>query len=251
MESGKPVVGIISRHQESPSGWCTARSIKRRKYFEAVKAAGGAPVMITGRGGEKAVLAAYRRIDALLIPGGPDVDPPEFGEALQPGMNVEVDKEQDWIDLLLARVALADDVPVMGICRGIQVLNVAAGGTLYQDIPGQIAGALDHFTPDGGDVSAVRHDINVLPGTLLARLAGKEPMGVNSSHHQSVKVVAPGFVASGRTSDGVIETIEAIERPGNRFVLGVQWHPERRWRFDPRALALFTGFVEAARAAAR
>ena len=164
----------------------------------------------------------------MLLTGGVDVNPSEYGDATcHP--TVEVDPVRDRYELALARAALDRDLPLLAICRGAQVLNVAAGGTLVQDIPSERPSPLRHTLDTTKD--AIAHDVTVAPGTRLASLlegdATGAPVAVNSRHHQSVRDLAPAFVVSATAPDGIIE---AIEKPDATFCVGVQWHPENFWR---------------------
>lgn len=181
--------------------------------------------------------------DGVLLTGGVDVEPSEYGEAAHP--TVETDPVRDAYELALTREALARDLPVLAICRGAQVLNVAAGGTLVQDIPSARPGALPHQIEH--PASAVAHDVQVPEGTCLARLLDRRlghdrTVAVNSRHHQSIKDTAPGFVVAAMAPDGIVE---AIEKPAARFCVGVQWHPENFWQTG-EFRELFEGLTEAA-----
>ena len=182
-------------------------------------------------------------LDALVLTGGGDVDPQHYGEAPHPTFS-PAEPGRDAFELALARAALDRGMPLLAICRGVQVLNVAAGGSLVQDIETQVPGALVHrveTTP-----SAIAHEVWVATGSALARLLADRIEGdallVNSRHHQAVKQLAPGFVASATAPDGVIE---AIERPDLPFCVGVQWHPENFWRTG-EFRALFEGLLKQA-----
>ena len=183
--------------------------------------------------------------DGLMLTGGVDVDPALYGDT-ERHPTVETDPARDAYELPLARVALDHGLPLLAICRGAQVLNVAAGGTLIQDIPDLLPGTLVHSKMEPRN--AMAHDVTVAPNSCLAalladRMRDAGTVAVNSRHHQSVKVVAPGFVISATAPDGVVE---AIERSAAPFCLGVQWHPENFWstgEFQP----LFDGLVAAAR----
>jgi putative glutamine amidotransferase len=188
---------------------------------------------------------ALSACDGLLLTGGPDVDPATYGET-ERHPTVEVDPARDAYELELARHALAGRLPLFGICRGAQVLNVAAGGTLFQDLSSQHPEPLLHTL--AASKTAMAHDIAVSPTSCLAVLMHAEldsqgRIAVNSRHHQSVKDLAPGFLASATGPDGVIE---AIENPAAPFCVGVQWHPENFWRTG-KFSALFAGLIEAAR----
>jgi putative glutamine amidotransferase len=180
-----------------------------------------------------------------MLTGGGDVDPALFGEA--PHSTFEAaEPGRDTFEIDLARAAIEARVPLLAICRGMQALNVAMSGTLVQDIPTQIAGALNHSVREPR--FAIAHEVWVTKGSVLWTLMQDKLDGetcqVNSRHHQSVKRVAPGFEVSATAPDGVIE---AFERPGTVFCVGVQWHPENFWRtgeFRP----LFEGFIRAASA---
>lgn len=185
-------------------------------------------------------------IDGLLLTGGEDVAPARYGEAPHPSV-VDVDPARDEFELALVGEARRRDLPILAICRGIQMLNVACGGTLVQDIPSEIAGALEHFwTVPPHKPYDLAHEVWVDKDTLLARLmrerlSDTDACEANSRHHQAVKKLADRFRVSATAPDGVIE---AIEDPSARFCLGVQWHPENFWRtgeFRP----LFEGFLEA------
>jgi putative glutamine amidotransferase len=188
---------------------------------------------------------AVEGLDGLLLTGGEDVAPERYGQARQPTV-VDVNEARDQFEVELVGEARRRGLPILAICRGIQLLNVACGGTLVQDIPSQIASTLDHTVSTPKD--AVAHRVQVMPDTLLDRalarhVGGDGSCAVNSRHHQSADAVAPGFVVSAVAPDGVIE---AIERPASAFCLGVQWHPENFWRtreFQP----LFEAFVAACR----
>jgi putative glutamine amidotransferase len=189
--------------------------------------------------------AVVETCDAVLLTGGVDVDPREYGDA-ERHPSIEVDPARDKYELALARAALERDVPMLAICRGAQVLNVAAGGTLIQDLPTALPSEVEHtiYKPR----NAIAHDVIVAPDTRLAGLldAGSGPehrVPVNSRHHQSVKEVAPAFVVSATAPDGIIE---AIEKPSAAFCIGIQWHPENFWRTGEFA-QLFDGLIEAAR----
>jgi putative glutamine amidotransferase len=189
--------------------------------------------------------AALDDCDGVLLTGGPDVDPAEYGQT-ERHPTVELDPARDAYELALARQALARDLPVLAICRGAQVLNVAAGGTLVQDLPSHRPASLQHSVVE--PAHAVAHDVRVRPDTCLAhllapRLTSDSRLAVNSRHHQSVDAPAPGFLVSATAPDG---TVEAIERPDARFCVGVQWHPENFWRTGEFA-TLFDGLAEAAR----
>jgi putative glutamine amidotransferase len=185
--------------------------------------------------------------DGVLLTGGADVDPVQYGEA-ERHPSVELAPARDDYELALAREALSRDLPLLAICRGAQVLNVAAGGTLIQDIPSQHPTTLAHTLEQP---TAIAHNVHVVPDTCLAVLvappgAADRPLAVNSRHHQSVKDPAPGFIVSATAPDGVVE---AIEKPDARFCLGVQWHPENFWQTGEFA-SLFDALVAAARAKA-
>jgi putative glutamine amidotransferase len=183
--------------------------------------------------------------DGVLLTGGADVDPVEYGDETRHA-TLDLDPVRDRYELAIARAALDRDLPLFGICRGAQVLNVAAGGTLIQDIPSEQPTDLTHVVPQ--PKNAMVHDIAVAPSSCLAvllapRLSAGGVVSVNSRHHQSVLAVAPGFVISATAPDGVVE---AIEKPDARFCLGVQWHPENFWRTGEFA-SLFDALVAEAR----
>jgi putative glutamine amidotransferase len=192
------------------------------------------------------VADAIADIDGLLLTGGEDVAPERYGEPRHPSV-VDVNPARDEFEIALLTEARRRDLPVLAICRGIQVLDVACGGTLVQDIPTQVPGALEHRLPvPPHEAYSLAHEVWIDRGTLLARLmrerlSDSDTCDTNSRHHQAIKAVAAGFVVSATAPDGVIE---AIEDPAARFCLGVQWHPENFWRtgeFRP----IFEGFVEA------
>ena len=192
--------------------------------------------------------AAWRRIydglDGLLLPGGVDVDPAHYGETPIDALG-RVDPALDRVELLMARWALDEGMPVFGVCRGIQVLNVAAGGTLYQDLPAQQPDAVPHACrPPEYPRGSPAHPVEITPGSHIARAMGVTRCGVNSRHHQAVKDVAPGFAVTARAPDGVIE---GIERTTGAPAYGVQWHPENLAARDTQMLGLFRRLVEAAR----
>lgn len=216
-------------------------------YCRSVALANGAPVLIPLELSEHAWRRIYERLDGLLFPGGVDVSPSFYGEEPHPQLG-QVDDALDEAELALARWALADRMPVLGICRGIQLLNVAAGGSLYQDLGAQLPGSLLHACPD----TPRAHALHIAPGTRLAAALDEHsasgeyrasPIRVNSRHHQAVKDVAPGFVATAHAPDGIIEGIEMIDAP---LVIGAQWHPENLAPTDPQMLDLFRAFVKAA-----
>jgi putative glutamine amidotransferase len=208
-------------------------------YVESVRRAGAEPLVLSNTDDPARVLD---RVDGLLLTGGLDVDPALYGEAPHP--TTEAAPERDRFEIPLSKAAVERDVPVFAICRGVQVLNVAAGGTLVQDIPSAVTSDLDHSVNVPKDHLA--HAVRVAPDSHLARSLGPDtPLdtcAVNSRHHQSVGRVAPEFVVSAVSPDGVVE---AIERPASAFCVGVQWHPENFWRSGEFA-PLFEAFVAAA-----
>jgi len=193
------------------------------------------------------VESALEGVDGLLLTGGDDVAPGRYGEAAHAKTTAE-EEGRDAFEIGLVKTARARGLPIFAICRGVQVLNVACGGTLVQDIPSQVPGALNHtLAVPPHESYALAHDVwlekeSLLSKLLSDRLNGADECEVNSRHHQAVKTVARGFTISATAPDGVIE---AIEDPAASFCLGVQWHPENFWRtgeFRP----LFEGFVDAA-----
>lgn len=184
-------------------------------------------------------------LDGVMLTGGPDVCPARYGATTE-HPTVEVDQARDGYELPLAHAAFTRGLPLLAICRGLQVLNVAAGGTLIQDVPSQVPNAIPHSILDPRD--AVAHDVSVVPGSRLAtvmadRLTPGGRLPVNSRHHQAIDRLADGFVVVASGPDGVIEAVEPT-RPG--FCISVQWHPENFYRTGEFS-ALFTAFVDAAR----
>jgi len=217
---------------------------KLEDYRQAVLHVGGEVRIV-----ESAVVVeeALAGAGGLMLTGGDDVAPARYGESQHPTV-VEVEPERDEFEIALVQEARRRNLPIFAICRGVQVLNVAFGGSLVQDIPTQVAGALQHKLAVPPHQSfALAHEVwfekDSLLGSLLKdRLSDADSCEVNSRHHQAVKQVAEGFRVTATAPDGVIE---AIEDPGARFCLGVQWHPENFWRTG-EFRALFEGFVEAA-----
>jgi len=220
---------------------------KLEDYRQSILHVGGEPRILAVSMGVERALAG---IDGLLLTGGDDVAPSRYGEAAH-GSVVEAEPGRDEFEIGLIAAARATELPMLAICRGIQVLNVACGGTLVQDIPSQVAGALTHSLPSPPNQPySLAHEIWIEKDSMLSklmreRLADVDTCEVNSRHHQAVKAVAPGFTVSATAPDGVIE---AIEDPASRFCLGVQWHPENFFRTG-EFRSLFEGFLEAAQKA--
>jgi len=225
-----------------------------RAYVEAVEAAGGEAVPVLPGAAPSRVLDD---LDGVVLTGGPDVAPEAYGEATRPEMSVEADPERDALELPLAREAVRRDLPVFAICRGIQTLNVALGGTLIQDVDVERTGRQQwshqqRQSQPEAPLHAALHEIAIAPGTRLREIAGADTLGVNTFHHQALKEVAPELVVTARSVEAQdAPLIEAVEAPRRRFVVGVQWHPERMWRQDPTCARLFRALVRAAAEATR
>lgn len=238
----RPIIGIPC-HSGLREG--TGRPIycNNRTYSDAVESAGGIPILIPLLNDLEAVGALLARVDGLLLPGGIDVQPHLYDEDPHPLLG-EVDPKIDDLELALARWALEKDLPILGICRGLQVLNVALGGTLYQDVNDQIDGTMRHVYPDLPRTQVI-HNVAIEPESLLEQVTGKRSFWVNSIHHQAVKKPGHGVRISGRAEDGVVE---AIESTLNHYVIAVQWHPEELFKTEEACANLFLGLVNAASA---
>ena len=231
----RPCIGITTAHNaEQDYYYC------RNNYIGGVRQAGGVPVLLPPLTDQDELLSCAGRIDALLLSGGGDVRPSLFGE--QPHWKLgEVDPERDDFEIGILRLMIDLGKPVLGICRGIQVINVALGGTLYQDrclnSPSRcsISRRLPRWFPT--------HSVTVRQGSRLSDILGATSLQVNSLHHQAIKDVASGLQETARANDGVIEGVEAA---GHLWLLGVQWHPEGMWEHDQAAASLFRALVSAA-----
>lgn len=206
-------------------------TVAQSKYIESLARAGARMRWVELSDPEQVVQDALT-CDGLLLPGGGDMDPKFYGQERIPACG-EPNLLRDAAEPLLLRAFLAADKPVLGICRGIQVMNAVLGGDLYQDIkPFEHLPHNDHW--------AKVHTVTVRRGTLLSRILGQDTVLVNSQHHQAVDRVAPGFTLAALSEDGIVE---AIEKPDARFCLGVQWHPEWLSDADPAMQGLFDAFV--------
>ena len=208
-------------------------------YLNAIIRAGAAPVLLPMTEDESVQSALLTRIDGLLLSGGADVAPALYGEETLPCCG-EILEIRDTFEISMVQKALKIGLPVLGICRGLQVMNVALGGTLYQDIAAQCAGMLRHPREDVPREAA--HDVLLPEGRLLRRILGVGTLAVNSRHHQGIKALGQGLLPCAIAPDGLIE---GIEMPGKRFALGVQWHPESMCEKHPEQQAIFNAFTEA------
>jgi putative glutamine amidotransferase len=243
----RPLIGLTTLRRPADDGARAPDVLGLRlAYVEAVRRAGGLPVLLPLGLAEDELRDLYDRLDGLLLPGGGDIHPAAYGLAPIPDLH-QVDEDRDRVELALARWAAAEDKPLLGICRGIQTFNVALGGTLYRDIATEHPGRAKHDYFPGYPYDHPAHSVSIAEGSLLARALygpdGRPQVAVNSLHHQAARDVAPSLVPTAFAPDGVIE---AVELPGHRFALGVQWHPE--WLPDRAEMrSLFAAFVAAAR----
>ncbi|WP_242392605.1 gamma-glutamyl-gamma-aminobutyrate hydrolase family protein [Anaeromyxobacter oryzisoli] len=236
--TSRPRIGLTLDADEGRGRYALGRG-----YVDAVLAAGGLPILLPH---DRSVAGAYLALlDGLVVTGGAfDVPPELYGEVRREGCG-PTKPERTAFEKDLLEAALAARLPVLGVCGGMQLLNVVRGGTLHQDLVADV-GATGHEQPPPKDVPS--HEVVVQPGTALAQLVGPGPLAVNSTHHQAVRDPGAGVLVSARAQDGVIE---AIELPDLEFALGVQWHPEAVSRHDPRHAAIYRGLVDAARSARR
>lgn len=235
----KPIIGLTC-HTLPGS---LARSAVVQLYVDVVSAAGGAPVLLPIGLDRESLRSLYGLLDGLLLPGGDDVAPERYRHERHPMLGA-VDENRDDLELTLTSWALTDNLPVLGICRGIQVLAVAAGGSLYQDIPSEWEGQMAHDVREFGR-NHLSHNVTVRDGTQLCRAIGCTATRVNSFHHQSVRDVPEGFIVSATSPDGIVEGIESLDL---RFAVGVQCHPEGMWDSSaPHFAGLFRSFVAVAR----
>jgi putative glutamine amidotransferase len=210
-------------------------------YLRSLERAGATPRVLDPEK-DRDVAAVLDECDGVLLTGGADVEPQHYG-ATDRHATLKTDAARDAYEIVLAREAMKRDLPLLAICRGVQLLNVVAGGTLVQDIPSHRPTDVTHVQREPN--TSTPHTVHVQAGSRLAALLGPDAsrdLPVNSRHHQCVDVVAPGFVASATAPDGIVE---GIERPGAKFCIGVQWHPENFWQTGEFS-QMFKGLVEAA-----
>ena len=244
----RPIIGIPTQTLQAieiipeglPLSW-----VMNHRYYDAVAEMGGAPFMIPLLEDESVLRALYERLDALFLAGGVDMDPSSYGDERH-HLCGRTDLARDRVELLFTRWALEDGKPILGVCRGMQVINVAFGGTLIQDCSELYPGAIKHdYFPGAGHArDFLAHTITLEEGTRLREVMGAPEVPVNSMHHQGIDRLGRGLVASAVAPDGLIE---AIEVSGDRFVVGVQWHPEMLIDSDAATRRLFEAFIDASR----
>lgn len=231
---GRPRVAIVSGFDTGKGAYlCHAT------YVRALEGTGGVPILVPYLEADGDIDSVLGAVHGVVLAGGNDVAPELYGgerdETVQPAV-----PERDAFEVRLVRMLMARDVPTLAICRGLQVLNVAAGGSLYTDIGNAIPNAGTHL----GALDRMAHVVRIVRPSRLAELLGRELAHVNSDHHQAVRDCAPGLRPVAYAADGAIE---ALESPGHRFLIGVQWHPERIWERDWCSRQLFASFLDACR----
>ena len=241
----RPIIGITSDfHPGNHQGFSSRGEptyFLRARYVDAVSDLGGIPFILPITDDPKLQAELLRRTDGLLITGsGPDLDPRLYGERPTARFKI-MSKQRSAFELGLAKQALKLDRPILGICGGLQLLNVAMGGSLIQDIATQMPGALTHRQETAA--TQVSHRVKITRGTHLYKILRTGMLKVNSSHHQAPKKLAPGWVVNAVASDGIIE---GLESPRHRFAIGVQWHPESLYQKDPASRRLFKAFLKEA-----
>ena len=239
----KPLIGLTCYSCSKPDWSDQAPSLDTHflftNYSSAVEGSGGIPLLIPvldDLGGTNRLMES---LDGLILTGGVDIDPANYDQEPLSDLG-RVEPGRDRLELDLVRLALERGMPVLGICRGVQIINVALGGTLIQDIPAQAADSLQHAQKSPKSVNS--HSVRVMAGSRFHGLIGADQVRVNSGHHQAVDRLASDLVAVGLAPDGIVE---AVERPGSVFFMGVQWHPEGTWPHDEASCRLFSGLVEA------
>jgi putative glutamine amidotransferase len=241
----RPLIGIPCHAGERPARPGENTGVERsiyynnRSYIQAVERAGGVPILIPILSDLSGLQVLLPRLDGLLLSGGLDVDPRHYHEDPHPMLG-ETNPQLDDLELALARWALQNDVPTLGICRGMQVLNVALGGSLYQDLADQFPNSLKHPNWDLPRGQFV-HRVYVEPNSLLAEILGTREVRVNSLHHQAAKRPGNGIQITGHADDGVAELLEVS---GHRFMMGAQCHPEEIYNEEPAWQRLFLAFID-------
>ncbi|WMJ88715.1 gamma-glutamyl-gamma-aminobutyrate hydrolase family protein [Anaerocolumna sp. MB42-C2] len=231
-----PIIGLTPQYDcEKNRVWVGPN------YLEAIRAAGGIPILLPLQVEKYELEAAAAVCDGFLFTGGPDIDPVRFGEETIRQCGVVV-PERDNMEELLFQIAMESDKPILGICRGIQVLNVFLGGTLYQDIPAQFSSDLSISHSQQSGNSVLTHSVYITESSKLHTILGKDTIRVNSFHHQAIKTLAPSLITAGVSADSLIE---AVYLPEHKFFLGVQWHPEHLFRTEDDAFRIFKAFVDA------
>jgi len=237
-----PIIGVVPRYDFEWTGLAISDG-----YLSGLLECGAVPIVLPATDDPEHLRRIVAACDGFLIPGGQDIDPARYGASREPHTHRSA-TARDKMEQALVQEVVAAGKPLLGICRGMQSLNVALGGTLHQDIQsGVSADALQHV--QGRPVDLPAHMVDVMEGTRLARIVEAPRLGVNTIHHQSIDELGEGLIVSAVSPDDGI--VEGIELPGDAFVVGVQWHPEHMWRTRPHSKRLFHAFVEAARANAR
>lgn len=240
----RPLIGCATYHKTIPQKQPIEIIGLMPAYIEAVRAAGGLPVLIPLGLDEKELEALLERLDGILLPGGGDVAPAAYGGDEQATTIRDVDTRRDETEFRLVRRALESEKPLLAICRGLQLFNVALGGSLWEDVADSMPGAMTHDYFGQAQRDYLAHPVTVAEDSLLAQaLQSNGTIAVNSLHHQGIRQLAPGLVPVAWAPDGLVE---AIEYPDHPFAIGVQWHPENLLQNEPRMYLLFRGFVQAA-----
>ena len=229
-----PLILIFASRKDDTT-FCSIR------YTDAVLASGGIPLIVPMKTDEASLKQLCGCADGFLFAGGVDLDPSLYGEE-KLNDTVEIDSIRDSLEMTAVKLVSDTGKPVLGICRGIQSVNVGMGGSLWQDIPAQIPDALCHQQKAPG--TETTHEVTVRPGTRLYGITGAKTIMTNTFHHQAVKKPADGLTVSAQSEDGVIE---ALELPGDRFFMLVQWHPEFTATTDKVSEALFRSFINEAK----
>ena len=233
----KPVIGVMPLwDDQKDSIWMLPG------YMDGISQAGGIPVIFPFSSDEQELEQLVDLFDGFLFTGGHDVSPDVYGQESLPGLIVSCPK-RDRMETVVLRKAMNADKPILGICRGIQFINAALGGTLYQDLPTQHPSDVEHHQTPPYDKHA--HSVSVITDSPLYQCLGTDQLPVNSYHHQAVNRLAPGLSAMAVSPDGLTE---ALYKPGQRFLWAVQWHPEFSWRTDEYDRRIFKAFVNAAAA---
>jgi putative glutamine amidotransferase len=241
----KPVIGVtpdFNAGDRKDMGGREPTYFLRARYIRAIEELGGIPLILPLVADNTARQRLLDGVDGLLLTGsGPDLPPRLYGERQRYKFPLVSERRANF-ELELVHQARTRDLPLLGICGGMQTVNVACGGSLFQDIPSQVQNALDHRQKT--KATQVSHPVTVTPKSLLKKIVNKATLMVNSSHHQSVKTVAPTLIASAIAPDGIVE---AIESPGHRFLLAIQWHPEFLFERHTPHRRLFEALLRAAR----